>query len=157
MSLSQKQQAFLDAYLITWNEREAARRAGYSAKSAYWLRRHPEISRRIREELEKVSITKEEVLKALARLLRSDIGDAIALTKDENGKDVPTVDIARAVESGLITDVQELKMKRGGLVEMKMPDKIRVLTLLARVLGMVEGEASEAEEEWWKAGEVEPA
>ena len=152
--MNKKQQAFLDAYIANgFNQREACRTAGYSTQSGYWLVHRPEIARRVREEYEKLGITKDEVMRSIARLLRSNIADAIELTQDKDGNEIAIVDIKKAVESGLIADVTELKMKRGGLVEMKMADKVRVLNLAMKALGMGEGEVSEAEDEWWSAGD----
>lgn len=149
--LSDQQQAFVDAYLTCFNWRDAARMADYSINSVKYLKQHPGIRAAIREELDNRGLTRDEVLDTLARWFRSDMREAVKVDVDENGKPVAAVDLHAAYASGLIRDATALKQKKGGLVEISMPDKVRVAALVMKAHGIGEGEADAAETEWWKA------
>lgn len=82
--LTRKQQVFVDEYLKCWNAAEAARRAGYSEKSAYnigWENvRKPEIKAAIEARLDEVHMSSDEALKLLADMARGDLSDFMDLT-----------------------------------------------------------------------------
>lgn len=75
MSLTAKQRAFIREYVVDYNAAAAARRAGYSEKTAdrtgYDLLRKPEIAdavaKRQQEAEEKALVTREEVIEGLRR------------------------------------------------------------------------------------------
>jgi phage terminase small subunit len=76
--LTRKQQVFVDEYLQCFNAAEAARRAGYSERSAYsqgWENlRKPEIKAEIDRRLDEVHMSADEALKLLADIGHSDQG-----------------------------------------------------------------------------------
>lgn len=83
-TLTRKQQVFVDEYLKTWNAAEAARRAGYSEKTAYSsgprLLRNVEISAAISERLSASHMSADEVLTRLADIARGDLADFMEAT-----------------------------------------------------------------------------
>ncbi len=82
MTLSRKQKIFVEEYLQCWNATEAAKRAGYSARTAYsigWENlRKPEIAELVSKRLQESAMSADEVLMRLADHARSDLGDFIS-------------------------------------------------------------------------------
>jgi hypothetical protein len=83
--LNPKRQAFVNEYLQCWNATEAAKRAGYSAKTAYSvgyeLLRIAEIAEAIDERIKANTMSADEVLWRLAEIARTNIYDFVT----ENG------------------------------------------------------------------------
>jgi phage terminase small subunit len=81
--LTRKQQVFIDEYLKTFNASEAARRAGYSVKTAYSigheLLRKPEVAAAIQERLTEIHMSADEALAILAEHARGDMADLMAI------------------------------------------------------------------------------
>lgn len=77
--LKAQQQKFVEAYLTCWNATEAAKQAGYSAKTAYSqgsrLLRNVEIRRLIDEHLADAAMGAREVLMRLADMAAGSIDD----------------------------------------------------------------------------------
>jgi phage terminase small subunit len=95
--LTDKQQAFISAYLACgFNATEAARRAGYSDRTAHaigWENlRKPEIATAIQQGLAERTMTADEVLARIAEQARSTMDDFL----DDEG----AVDLKRARERG---------------------------------------------------------
>ncbi len=80
--MTPKQKVFVDEYLVALNASEAARRAGYSSKSAHvmgcQLMKEPEIARAIREAMEarslRTRVDADRIVLELARVAFSDLG-----------------------------------------------------------------------------------
>ena len=93
MSLTRKQQLFIDKYLIKFNATEAAIEAGYSEKTAYsigWENlRKPEISDEIKKRLQESAMSADEVLMRWAETARSDIGLFADVKNSRDLKDHP--------------------------------------------------------------------
>ena len=120
MSLTAKQQIFIDEYLKTRNATQAALAAGYSEKTAYsigWENlRKPEIKEVIDQRLSENAMSANEVLAGLADQARGDIGDFLTTT-DESGEENITiiVDLAKAVKAqktGLIKKLSQTRTVR---------------------------------------------
>ena len=132
--LTPKQGAFIAAYLETLNASEAARRAGYSEKTAYSigeeLLRKPEISDAIakarKEHAERNQINADRVLIELARIAFADVGDVL----NPDGSPKPLDQIDESARRA-IADVDPSK-------RVKLHDKTRALGLLARHLGLLQ-------------------
>lgn len=88
MALLSKQKVFVEEYLKCWNATEAAKRAGYSEKTAYSIGsenlKKPEIKAAIDERIAELKMSADEVLTRLADEGRVDIGDFVDV--DEDGK-----------------------------------------------------------------------
>ena len=95
MALSRKQQVFVEEYLRCWNASEAARRAGYSPKTAYSIGhenlRKPEIAQAIEARVAEKTMSADEVLVRMAEQARA--GYAPYLTPDG-------VDLERMIADG---------------------------------------------------------
>src|SRR5262245_1998959 len=80
--LSDKQRAFIEHYLTCWNASEAARRAGYSAKTAASIGHEnltkPEIAHAIDARLAELKMSADEVLTRLADHARCSLEDFLS-------------------------------------------------------------------------------
>lgn len=104
---TKKQQAFIDEYMKCFNASGAARRVGYSPKSARQtgsdLLATPYISEQIRLRMEEIHMTTNEALKLQADIARGDIGDLL----DNNG----LLDLRVAREKGMTKLIKKIKQK----------------------------------------------
>lgn len=89
MSLTNKQKAFIEHYLETWNATEAARRAGYKGNYntlgvvGFENVRKPKIAEAIKKRLAEKAMSADEVLSRLADQARASVADFIS---DDDGE-----------------------------------------------------------------------
>lgn len=138
-TLKNKQQAFIDAYLKTFNATKAAKEAGYSEKTAYSigseLLKKPEIKEAIRTRMSENAMDANEVLYHLAEIARGDVDDVV----NEYGN----LDMTLARENG---KTRLLKTLRNRAIttenattyetEVGMYDRMRALELIGKHLAM---------------------
>ena len=87
MNLTEKQKAFADAYIETGNQTEAARRAGYSSKTAYSIGnenlKKPEVSAYIKERMAELEAQRvasaDEVMRFFSSVMRGEVKDQFGL------------------------------------------------------------------------------
>lgn len=140
--LTQKQQRFVEEYLVDLNATQAAIRAGYSAKTAASqgerLLRNVEIQAAIQAAMkarqERTEITQDRVLAELAKIA---FGDQRAVmewgpsgVKLRDSKDL-TDD-----QAAIVAEVSESVTAAGGTLKLKTHDKVGALKLLGEHLGM---------------------
>ncbi len=116
--LTNKQRALVEQYLTCWNASEAARLAGYSAKSAYSIGsenlRKPEIRRAIDERLKTYQMGADEVIARLSALAAADMADF--LTPSGRGL---RLDLKRARELGKLQVIRKYtKTDKGTSIEL---------------------------------------
>lgn len=144
--LNAKQQVFIREYLVDKNGKRAAIRAGYSAKTAESMasrllrnaKVQAELQTALDEQLERVEVRADEVLRELLRLAMIDTSRAYdAEGRLLHPKDMPE-DVRRAVSS---FQVEALLAGRGTEIgtttKVKFWDKPRALELLAKHLGLL--------------------
>jgi len=128
--LSKKQRIFIDEYLKCWNSAEAARRAGYSERSAYSIGtenlRKPAIAFEIKQRIERSAMSADEVLKRLADQARAKIGDFIEITGDKWKFDIRALAEAEGI-------VKKIKSNKFGL-EIEFYDAQAALVHIGRHL-----------------------
>ena len=150
-----KRDLFPGEYIIDFNATKAARRCGFSAKTAYSqgqrLLKNVEIQKRlkelIRERSERTEITADRVLQELAILAFSDLRNYITIDKDTKAikakafEDMPP-DSSRALEA--ITENRTIHEDAKGedsivneKVTFKLHSKIKALELAMQHLGML--------------------
>lgn len=82
--LTNKQRVFIEEYLQCWNATEAARRAGYSERTAYSqgqrLLKHVEVSAAIETRIAEKQMSADEALTLLADMARGDLGEFMDVT-----------------------------------------------------------------------------
>ena len=108
--LTRKQQAFIDAYLVCFNGAEAARRAGYSAKTARQtasdLLAESYISEQIDARLSEVHMSADEALKLTADIARGDVASLMEITSVGGN-----LDLKKAQELGLTKLIKKFKQR----------------------------------------------
>ena len=107
MGFTRKQRIFIDEYVTCWNGAEAARRAGYSVRSAreiaVELLAKPSIHEEIEDRMALIHMGANEVLREFADIARSDMGDFI----DGN----LLIDLTDARQRGLTKLIKKIKQK----------------------------------------------
>ena len=151
MKLTPKQMRFVDEWLIDFNGKQAAIRAGYSAKTAEAtaarllrnVKVQAEISRRQKDLQRRTEVTQDRVVKVLARIAFANMADYLHVdtqtrTKDDGTEVVYQIVVLSETED-LSTDqraaLANVKQSVNG-VEIKLHDKIKALELLGRHIGM---------------------
>jgi len=132
--LTTKQRLFVEAYLVCLNATEAARRAGYSERTASaigWENlRKPEIAAAIQAGLAERAMPADEVLARLADMARATADDFLTVyksplqtidgepIKDEQGNPIvrsfPSLDIERARERGMLHLIKKVSYTANG-------------------------------------------
>ena len=106
--LNQRQILFVAHYLICWNASEAARKAGYSAKTAYsigWENlRKPEIKSLIQERMAEYVMSANEALARLSQMASGNLIDVLN-TDDE-------FDFELARDKGMTHLVKKIKRRQ---------------------------------------------
>ncbi len=142
MSMSPLQARFIEEYLVDLNAAAAARRAGYSKRTAmqkgYALLQMPEIQEAVTVAMqarsERTEITADQVLKELAKIGFANAGDFFEWGPD--GITVkPQADLTPDQQAA-VAAVSETKTEKGGTVKIKMHDKLGALEKIGRHLGM---------------------
>ncbi|WP_314047305.1 terminase small subunit [Selenomonas noxia] len=151
MKLTPKQIRFVDEWLIDFNGKQAAIRAGYSAKTAEAaaarllrnVKVQAEISRRQRDLQKRTEVTQDRVVKELARVAFADASDYVCvetLTYENGDGTVSPIQVVSPKDTDTLSDDQRAaiaSIKQGANgIEVKLCDKIKALELLGRHIGM---------------------
>lgn len=140
--LNDKQKRFVDEYLVDLNATAAAKRAGYSEKTACEqgsrllanVKVQAEIQKRKVELQNKLEITQERVRQELAAIAFANGTDFATITQNGLVRLTPTSELTEEKKKA----VASIKEGKFG-VEVKLHDKVKALELLGRDLGMFGG------------------
>ena len=169
VALTEKQARFVAEYLVDLDATKAAKRAGYSEKTAYSIGfenlRKPEIQEAIQIAMDarakRTGITQDRVLQELARIAFANGTDFARIVStpvpttvvDEDGG---TQQVIQSVQRVELVDTEHVDTeKRAAIaaikeskfgIEVKSYDKIRALELLGEHLGMFSGKDSQNNE-----------
>ena len=151
VKLTPKQMRFVDEWLIDFNGKQAAIRAGYSAKTAEAtaarllrnVKVQAEIARRQKDLQRRTEVSQERVVKELARVAFADATDYVQVetrTVEKNdGTELSYQTVTLTETAELSADqraaIAGIKQGTNG-VEVKLHDKIKALELLGRHIGM---------------------
>ena len=155
--LTVKQAKFVEEYLVDLNAAAAARRAGYSERTARhtaseYLAKHniqAAIAAR-RQELAKNTVTPEWVLEQYAKIAATDIKDflrfgtekvQVGTEPDEEGVMRPIYEYRQVVDARPSSEVDgtlinEVSISDKGTFKFKLHDKLNALEKIAKHLGM---------------------
>jgi len=129
--LSNKQRVFVEEYLACWNASEAARKAGYSPRTACFIGsenlKKPYIQERIQQRIAEKAMTADEVLLRLAEHGRGDIGEMMT--------DDGALDLVTAKASGKTRLIKAVTESDKGL-RIEMYDAQAALVQLGRAHGL---------------------
>lgn len=140
--LTEKQQRFVDEYLIDLNATQAAIRAGYSAKNADKIgsellgktRVAEAISEKMAERSKRTGVNQDRIVLELAKIAFVNVADMID-PENVTIKAGATADDTAAIQS---VKVKVIPTKEGEGVEceIRLNDKLKALELLGKHLGM---------------------
>jgi len=144
--MTAKQQKFVDEYCKTLNATDAAIKAGYSKRSpmerGYELRQKPSVKKAIEKRLNKLSkkaeIAQERIVEELACVATANMVDAVRMNPDGSIEYKPLEEwpdnLRRAVH-----EIQMIQLSDGNGLSMKVKliDKTKALTALAKIKGMM--------------------
>lgn len=140
--LTEKQQRFIDEYLIDLNATQAAIRAGYSVKTAREqasqnltkLNIQQAISEKMAERSKRTGVNQDRIVLELAKIAFVNAADVID-SEDATIKAGATADDTAAIQS---VKVKVIPTKEGEGVEreIRLNDKLKALELLGKHLGM---------------------
>jgi phage terminase small subunit len=137
MSLNRRQEEFVTEYLNCWNASEAARRAGYSLKTAGKIGQEnlqkPEIVAEIERRISERQIKPAEVLQRLTEHARSDMSDFVTIDPTTGRA---TIDLAAAKSAGKLHLVKKVRFTRQG-TEVELYDAQAALEKLGKALGVL--------------------
>lgn len=137
--LTDKQKCFVSEYLVDLNATAAAKRAGYSEKTAYSMGQRllknveiqAAIQKRQKKLQDKLEITQETVLQELAAIAFANGTDFAIIGRDGHVCLTPTIDLPEHKKRA----VASIKEGQYG-IEVKLHDKVRALELLGKHLGV---------------------
>ena len=140
--LTEKQQCFIDEYLIDLNATQAAIRAGYSVKTAKdigcqnlaKLNIQQAVSEQMAERSKRTGVNQDRIVLELAKIAFVNAADVID-SDDATIKARATADDTAAIQS---VKVKVIPTKEGEGVEreIRLNDKLKALELLGKHLGM---------------------
>ena len=133
MSLTKKQRVFIEEYLQCWNAAEAARRAGYSERTARTqgskLLTKVDIVEAIQKRIEEKAMSADEVLVRLADQARVSLDDFVTIYG--TGKSEWNLDLPKIIREGNSHLIKSLTPTQYGL-KVELHDKQKALELLGR-------------------------
>lgn len=146
MALTEKQKRFVAEYLVDLNATAAAKRAGYSEKTAYStgqrLLKDAEIQNAVQEAKldlgKRTGVRQEDVIEEIRRLAFFDIRKMF----DKDGKPLDISELDGDTAAALVgLDVQDIKDAESGdflgyVKKYKMADKLKALELLGKHIGL---------------------
>lgn len=129
--LTDKQQAFIEHYLICMNASEAARRAGYSKRSAGSIGsenlQKPEIARVIESRMDGLRAQSNEVLARLTRQARGSMADFLSVTNKQ-----VEIKFNQDAPLDLIKKIRIKPGEYGKEIELELYDSQKALELLGK-------------------------
>lgn len=144
MALSNKQQAFVAAYLRHWNATQAAIEAGYSEKTAsqigYQLLQKTSVHEAVQARLSELAMGADEALVRLSGQARLDISPYLVI-----GSEGFEVDVAELIAAGLGRYIKGVEPTKFG-TKVVFHDSFAALQIIARRHGLYQ----EAGEEDWR-------
>ena len=154
--LNEKQQRFVEEYMIDLNATQAAIRAGYSVKNAAsigaQLLKKTQVQRAIAERSRRTSITSDRVLQELARIAFVNAADLIdpetaQVLPDASPDDLKVISGVKVkyVPHKELNDDGEIVIVDAIEREVKMCDKVRALDMLCKHLGLYDAKQGDDE------------
>lgn len=143
MALNEKQNRFVQEYLIDLNATAAAKRAGYSEKTAYSqgqrLLKNVEVQAALQDAValreKRTSITQDKVLTELARIAFANGTDYARVVHNKQGLAAVDLTDTDALDDDKKAAISCIKEGKFG-IEVSSYDKLRALELLGKHLGM---------------------
>lgn len=136
MTLTPKQQLFVDEYLKSFNATKAAKAAGYSEHTATEIGaenlRKPHLREAIDQRLTESAMSANEVLMRLAKQARGSMADYVKIIE---GGNVPMIDWAKAAKDGMLDNMSQITIEEGKIT-FKLYDAQAALVHLGKYHGL---------------------
>lgn len=140
--LTPKQARFVEEYLVDLNATNAAKRAGYAAKTSYSigqrLLKHVEVQNAIgvaqKRREARTEITQDKVVREIAKIAFGD--PRSVMTWGPNGVTLKASNEIPDDAAAFVAEVSESTTESGGSLRLKTNDKLKALELLGKHLGM---------------------
>jgi phage terminase small subunit len=130
--LTNKQRAFIEHYLKCWNAAEAARKAGYSERTARFIGSEnltkPNIQAEIDKRLDELAMSAAEVLARLTDQATASMADFISV----NDEGQPHLDLKQALERGKLHLLKKIRVTDQGHLTIELHDGQKALMLLGQ-------------------------
>jgi len=143
MALTDKQQAFINEYLLCWNATRAAIKAGYSEKTARAIGSEnltkPDIMIEIKRRVEELTMSTDEALIRLSAQARTTMEDFLDILP---GARIPIMNWQKALESGALQSVKEITFKDGE-ISFKLYDTQSAIAQILKQRQLLEGKPTE--------------
>jgi len=137
MALTSQRKIFIDEYLKSWNATDAAKKAGYSDKTAYSqggrLLKNDEVQAEIQARLDESAMSANEVIQALGEVARSSVEDFIEI--DETSGRLKNINFLKAKEAGKLNLIKSITPTANGL-KVELHDRMRALELMGKQHGL---------------------
>lgn len=148
MKLTERQRRFVEAFIETGNAAEAARRAGYSKKTAYSIGnenlKKPEIKyaidRRMKEIEEGKTATPEEIIQFLSQSMRGEIVEEVVAVEGSREGCSSAVIVKKQIGAKDRLKAAELLLKRYPMKLVVEEQQLRNAKLKAEVAAMQDTE-----------------
>lgn len=147
--LTAKEQAWADAFLVTLNKAEAARRAKYKGDSSTlahigWENyRKAHIQAYLKAKLDEMAMPANEVLTRLSEQASADMSDFLEF---KEGIKLPYLDLKTANEKGLLRLVKKFKYNSEGQPEIELYDAQAALVHLGKAHGLFNNDPGSSED-----------
>jgi phage terminase small subunit len=127
----------VDAYLVSWNASDAARKAGYAEKTARQqgarLLTDVDILAEIAAHVEANGVKRDEVVFRLSRIARANVADFLGVDP-ATGRVIVDLAKVKADESGV---VKRVRLYSDGGVMLELHDAQQALEVLGKALGVL--------------------
>lgn len=133
-----KHRLFVQEYLVDLKAREAAIRAGYSPASAHVTASRLFANPRVREAItasieDRFGVTKASIVEELSAMAFANLGDHYAWDEGRI-RSKPSRNMTKSQQRA-IASIRRVQTPTGSIIEVRLPDKLRALELLARLMG----------------------
>jgi phage terminase small subunit len=136
--LTLKQEKYIEAYLRTGNQTQAAREAGYEgddktlAEIGSQNSRKLKVAERISARIAEAQIETDEVLGTLASIMRGSLEDFLEIS--DWGP--PKINLRQGFERGVLHLLKELTAEADGTIKIKLHDALAAATQLSRIMNL---------------------
>lgn len=136
--LTDKQQAFINAYVQCWNATESARIAGYQGNNntlgvvGHENLSKPKVFAAIEQRMRDNAMAADEVISRLSDQARADMGDFLSVRHN-----YANLDLERAKELGLLRHIKKFKVTKTG-TEVELYSSQVALQTLAKARGLLQ-------------------
>lgn len=135
--LTDKQRAFVEHYLVSWNASDAARQAGYAQAHSQGPRllENVGVQAEIQSRFAALKMTADEVVTRLTEHARADIREVFTIEQDEDGTEHADLDLVRLMRSSASRLVKSVTYTKYG-PKVELHDAQAALVDIGKIHGL---------------------